>query len=386
MNEPTFDLDGWRDSSPAPYLAGDLLARVERDAKRRRAKLVVLSLAGSGLGVAALSTVFLFGSAPMTMAQVIAAEKKADSVTIVNHRIMGSPEKRSFTVTTKIAKGVCVNFYTLDDEKGPAQNFSYRDDKTVMGYVAAIHAGSIDVPSTRYQLQFRIPSLDDILKRFPPPTVERDFDWKGRKVTRFVCTKVTSNTDQRVELLADPQTNLPIRLLAMRDHGSWGDEYLYDYSKLDPADLKPEFPAGTEVFDNREVRKAMMTAVGQAGRGMPFIEVSPTEVVIPIPVAVAPKSRSVKFELNVKTGNGATKHFSATYTPYFGTLRIDKQSFAPFRWSGMQDDWSKVWKAGDKVSGSVKFGDKTLKFEKVPLIRCAGAVILNEPFMFTDGG
>ena len=377
FNTIDWDTAGWRDQAPSLHLKGDILSRIDKGAKTRRIRVLTLGFIGSGIGAAALSAVFLMGSAPVTLAQVIAADDKADSITIVNKRIMGPGKGDDLTFTSRLLGQTIRTEFGYSPADPRRGSFGYRDKNRVVGYLAEFKLAYVDETSKHYTIRMHQPKISNLLKDFKAAKVEKDFDWNGRTVTRFTYKVSLRGTDLDQELLADPKTNLPIKFTSMRDKGSWGDEWTYDYSQISPQVLEPVLPDGTLVIDNRKQREIMKPLVGQK---IPFIQFSPSELIVPVSGLSLPKT-GAPFSLKVTAKSGETKTFKGTYSPVTTPMmRISGKDFVSLGVSEQSLGWNDHW-IGETTSGQLKILGKTYSFSNVPVILSASSYSLNEPYV-----
>ena len=386
MNDQHFDTTGWRDQSPSLLLKGDILGKVARQDRTRRLKVLGLGLVTSGLGFAALSSVLLFSSAPLTLAQVIAADEKAVSMTCINRRIMGDPKKSSFTTTTReVADVMTIVVTSNSNPKGVM--FGYIDRTGTVTVDTRFNLVTLDNRQKLSSYAYRRPKLSEFLKDFKNSKVEKDFDWNGRKVTRFTCKVVLNNTDVDQELLVDPKTSLPIRFTNLRDHRSWGDEYTYDYSKLDPKSLKPSIPNDALIVDHAKLRTEIVKIASSSNASIPFLDSSPYQLAIPLKLSLLPKLGLTNFELRISTTNGAIEMYKGTFGRFGSScIRLtggdDKTSAKDFAVLTV-DQLNPHWKDDgfkDNVNGSLIVNGKTYTFSKLPVIKSGFLPLLLQAF------
>lgn len=375
MNDQPIETQGWRDQSPRTTLKGEIMEKALSVQARRRFSPFAAGLVGSGIGVTALVMVTLMSVSQVSLAQVIAADAKADSITIVNRRIMGEDKGNGFTITTKTTKDVRSSSVTRYGADSP-ESWGYSDQKEVMWYRANLNLAIYDQPSRKSSTP-RL-TASQILKDFKAAKVEKNFDWKGRKVTRFTYKAKLRSTDVDEELLVDPKTNLPIQFISMRDNGSWGDEWHYDYSKLDFKNLKPKIPAGTEIIDNRKQRVLMQNILAKATSQVPLVQVAPFQVGILVAKNLVREKGETKFEIKLKTKSGETKVYSGSTSPLgLQTVKAGGRQYYLLLAMNQEDSSWKDKSFGDKVSGSVTVDGKTLSFSNLPAMRIADPYLLN---------
>lgn len=377
MNEDTQMTTGWRDQAPSADLRAKTLARVSAKPRRTTLTFLGLGLVGSGAAAAVLSTMTLFASAPVTLAQVMNADENAESITIVNKRIMGPDKGNGFTVTTKSVGKYFLT--TITDENG-LQNFGYTDGTEKVSYYGIIRMAAMDGQSNKLDTSFRRPKISAMLKSMKQSKIEENFDWNGRKVTRFTCKMKVRGTDVDQELFVDPKTQLPIRFVSMRDNRSWGDEWTYDYSPIDPASLKPKIPDGTKVVDNRKVR-APFPAWVKRGSSIPFAEFGPSEFAILVDRSLIDRKKfQTPYECTFTDATSKKHSFKGNFTPLMSpSVQIGGKSFAVIVYShfpGTSEDFT----LNDTVSGSVKIAGKTIPFNNIPVAKTATVYMLNSPF------
>lgn len=375
MNDQPIETQGWRDQSPRVTLKGDVIERALSVQTRRRFSPFAAGLVGSGIGVTALVMVTLMSVSQVSLAQVMAADAKADSITVVNKRIMGEDKGNGFTITTKTTKDIRSSSVTRYGASSP-ESWGYSDQKEVIWYQAGLNLAVYDQPSRKSSTP-RL-TASQILKDFKAAKVEKNFDWKGRKVTRFTYKAKLRSTDVDEELLVDPKTNLPIQFISMRDNGSWGDEWHYDYSKLDVKNLKPKIPTGTEIFDNRKQRVTMQNILAKATSQVPLVQVAPFQVGILVAKDLVRDKGETKFEVNLKTKSGETKVFSGS-TSRFGlsTVQAKGRQYLVLVATNQEDSSWKDKSFGDKVSGSININGKLFSFTDLPAMRIADPYMLN---------
>jgi hypothetical protein len=375
MNDQPIETQGWRDQSPRITLKGEILEKALASPASRRFSPFAAGIVGSGIGVVALSAVMLFSTAPISLAQVIAADEKAESITIVNKRIMGEDKGNGFTVTTKSTSGVTLSTVVRSGSKSP-ESWGYSDKQNVIRYMDGYKLAVFDAPGAPTRNIRRL-KASEILKDFKAAKVEKNFDWNGRKVIRFTYKAKLRTTDVDEELLVDPKTNLPIRFISMRDNGSWGDEWNYDYSKLDAKALKPKISSETEVIDNRKVRAKMQEIVSASKSQIPLVEVGPAEIGVLVPADWAPKKGDIKFEIKLSTKDGSEKVFSGTTSPVNPqTTQVGRHRFLAL----IANQFDSYWKDksfGDKVSGSVTVNGKKHPFSDLPVVKTGYLYFIN---------
>lgn len=398
MNEHTqWNTEGWRDHEPSNNLRESILNLAAQSSPVYRRRWFALGLIGSGLGAAALSGVFLFAASPISLAQVIAADDKANSVTIVNRRIMGPEKGGGFSVITKqVGKYWRVESRTQTNSVNDGA-VSYGDGEISIGFRPTLNLATIDGASKHYSLVAGRPKVSSLLKDFKAAKVQKNFDWNGRKVTRFTYKAKVHGTDIDEELLVDPATNLPIRFLSMRDHRSWGDEWTYDYSTIDPASLKPEIPKGTEVIDNREQRKKMTVAVENNQNTMPFAAVSPFQIAIFVDPSNVPTIMS-EMRLEYQGADGKSHKVDGYawganrvaiqsavkdkthYHLFGGPVNIAKRDLEMLVFNTPDlNSWKQNW-LKDHLTGTLKIGKKSYKVENVDVIRVGEVYRATDPF------
>lgn len=375
MNDQPIETQGWRDQSPRTTLKGEIMEKALSVQARRRFSPFAAGLVGSGIGVTALVMVTLMSVSQVSLAQVMAADAKADSITIVNRRIMGEDKGNGFTITTKTTKDVRSTSVTRYGADSP-ESWGYSDQKQVMWYRASLNLAIYDQPNRKSSTP-RL-TASQILKDFKAAKVEKNFDWKGRKVTRFTYKAKLRSTDVDEELLVDPKTNLPIQFISMRDNGSWGDEWHYDYSKLDFKNLKPKIPAGTEIIDNRKQRVLMQNILAKATSQVPLVQVAPFQVGILVAKNLVREKGETKFEIKLKTKLGETKVYSGSASPLvLQTVKAGGRQYYLLLATNQEDSSWKDKSFGDRVSGSVTVDGKTLSFSNLPAMRIADPYLLN---------
>ncbi len=398
MNEPTqWNTEGWRDHEPSDFLRQSILDRVARPPKSYRQRWLTLGLVGSGLGAAALSTIFLFAASPVTLAQVIAADDKANSVTIVNRRLMGPEKGGGFTVITKQ-----VGKYWRVDLQNPSfplndKVVTYGDGETSIGIRPYLKLAVIDGPAKNYGVLEGRPKVSSLLKDFNAAKVQKNFDWKGRKVTRFTYKAKVRGTDVDQELLVDPSTDLPIRFISMRDHRSWGDEWTYDYSTLDPASLKPEIPSSFETIDDREQRKKMTATVEGRQNTVSLAAVSPYNIALFVDPSIVPQvmtQTTLKYQgtdgklhsingffwgqAQEVVGKGTVNNLHLHI--FGGEVHIGQRYLQMLVFNSPDlNSWKQNW-LKDQLSGELMIGKKSYKIDNADVIRVGEVYRATAPF------
>ncbi|MCO5296223.1 MAG: hypothetical protein M9921_05135 [Fimbriimonadaceae bacterium] len=380
MEEP-IHFSGWRDRAAELALKDTVLDLIPRRDRSRRLRVLALGLGGSSLALGALSLFVFFGSSKVTLAQVIAADQKADSLTIVHRRIM-SPEKGGgFTVTTWVLGDQTRTELQRALDPEPTGDFYCTHGEETIWYRSALNLVVYDAKSKIQPRANRAPRVEEMLKDFAAAKVEEGYNWNGRTVTRFTYKADVGNTNVDEELLVDPETKLPIRFTSMRDRGSWGDEWTYNYAKFDPARLKPNVPASAQVIDHRKLREPMARIAKDAKGAVAMVVIAPFEVAVLMEAARVQKAPFGIFEIALTAKDGSTKMYKGQFADPLGSglLRVGGRDFAVIRSSRNDPHWEEHW-FGKNVAGHVRFNGETYAFADVPTVAAGGIFMLNEPF------
>lgn len=380
MSTQEIQTDRWRNPAIDPALKAHVLQKLDRHDKARKTRVFVLSFAATSGGAFAASFIFLFGSTTVTLAQVIAADSRTRSLTVITRRIMGPEKGGGFTVTRRIL-GDMIRTEASGEMYFGKGNFAYADSTKSIRYLPVFKLAVVDQPFKSYTASLKPPKITDMLKNFNAAKVENNVQWNGRTVTRFTYKAKLTNTDVDEELIVDPKTKLPIRLISMRDNRSWGDEYSYDYSKIDPSVMTPIIPEGTQTIDQREERKGIEKAI----LGNP--SVAPVVVVSPYEVGVLVKRSELDaknpFTVELKVGSMTTARQATRNLNMIGNLRIGTHEYGIASINDVNLDWAGL-RTSDKASGelSITVGTrrKTYKISNLPVFHGGEIYSLNRTF------
>ncbi len=379
--EQPVDLAGWRDQAADNSLKGAILGKISRRDRLRRARALAWGFVCSGVGIAALTAFVLLSTTGITLAQVIAADQKAVSLTIVNRRIMGAAKAGGFTITTWVLGDQARTEVQLAASKEPTRDFYHIDREQTIWYRAGLNLAVYDGKFKNQERALRAPRASELLRDFKAARVEAAHDWNGRTVTRFTYNADVANTGVDQELLVDPDTKLPIKFTSMRDHGSWGDEWTYDYSKIDPSRVIPVIPQGTRVIDNRKQRAAMGRIARSSKGTVVMAEIAPKQIVVLVERSVVPGAGFTPFEIRLKGRDGSEKSYKGDLNLNIsGKVRVGERDLVAILWSEHLTPWDERWFGETTVSGRVRIADKTYSFSELPAFATGDVHTLNVPF------
>ncbi|MEI8281091.1 MAG: hypothetical protein WCG75_01680, partial [Armatimonadota bacterium] len=300
MNNYEFPTDGWRDLSVDSALKSKILVKLDHRERSRTKLFVGLGFLSTGLGAAGLSAFFLFGTPTTTLAQVIEAGSKVKSFTWTNRRIMGPEKGNGWTTITRVSGDALLSEHKAGIPSRNDGTFGYSDSQQRIHYFGQFKLALIDGPGNKGAIIDEIPKISRILKDFKSSKIEKDFAWNGRKVTRFTFKNKNHDYDIDQELLADPQTNLPLKFISMRDNRSWGDEWTFDYSPIDKKTLKPTIPADAKVVDLRPQRQKLMATLSHSKSDVPtWLSSSLFESVLIVKKSAVLQNQFMQFEADV---------------------------------------------------------------------------------------
>ncbi|HLO99951.1 MAG TPA: hypothetical protein VK171_15250, partial [Fimbriimonas sp.] len=343
-------------------------------------RLLWFGFAATGGGAFVASVFFLVAPTPVTLAQVIEADAKTKSVTIINRRIMGPEKGGGFTITRKILGDIVktsVSRMTHDD----VGNFDYSDSKQSVRYMPSLNVAILDGPSRYHALNAKPPSLAQSLRNMRVSHVETDFDWNGKKVTRFTFKGMVRDSFIEDELIADPNTKLPIQFTRMRENRAWGDVYEYDYSKIDPLEMTPIVPDGTQMIDHRLVRKELESVVPRKETIGLAVLASPVEAAVLIDRKLLPKTGPFTFGL--KVGSQTTPITSQMDLRTSGNLLIGSREYGLVIIRGMNPDWfglRTLKVASGDLTISRDADQKSYRFNAIPVFLSGDIENLMQPF------
>ncbi len=394
MNNYEFPTDGWRDLSVDSALKTKFLLNLDRHERSRTKLFVGLGFLSTGLGAAALSTFFLFGTPTTTLAQVIEAGSKVSSFTWTNRRIMGPEKGGGFTTISRVSGDVILSEHK---ESMPSRNdgtFNYSDSNQQIYYFGRFKLALIDGPEKKREIINQIPKMSNFLKDFKSSKVEKNYDWNGRKVNRFTFKNKNHDYDIDEELLADPKTNLPIKFICMRDNRSWGDEWTFDYSPIDKKTLKPTIPPEAKLVDLRPQRQKLVANLSHSKSDVPtWLSSSLFESVLLVKKSAAVKNQFMVFEADVTSELAKKKiHFRGNVDPiYQPCIKVNGQDYWQFNLVRQEDLLKNTFDSADHLSGSITFHPaeyqsksamqpKTITFRDVAATQVGYVDFLVEPF------
>ena len=391
MNDTEFLTEGWRDQSADPRLVDRVLRNLNQRERSQRKWFIALGFLATGGGAAATSAFFLFGATPLTLAQVIEAGSKVKSFTETNRRIMGDESKRGFSIIKKVSgDAVFTEFKQAAGAPDRGRDYGYGDSKETITFMGYVNTAFVDGPRDFGDRYREVPQISVLLKDFKASKVERDFEWEGRKVTRFTFKNKVHDYDIDQELLADPKTNLPLKFTSMRDNKSWGDEWTFDYRPVDRANLKPDLPKDAKVIDLGPERSRFVKAIEHSNAVVPMFLTSSLLETTLLVKAVGHYSNSF-LQYEVKVHSAAGKSYTATgYTDptYIRDLRFGSQRYWQLSLRDHQADMkgSGTFTAEDRLSGTVtvRFGknqSKVITFKDVKGIDVGWVEAVVHPFM-----
>ena len=316
----------------------------------------------------------------MTLAQVLQAELQAESITVVNRRIMGADKGGGFTITTWMYRDKFRAEVQQAAATQPTHDFYYSDREGTTWYVEKMRLAVLDERMKGQPQMPSAPRASELLKDFSAAHVQTSYDWNGRTVTRFTYTAEVGNTDVDQELLVDPQTKLPIKFTSMRDGRSWGDEWTYDYTKIDPSRLNPVLPEGTRLLDHRKQRLEMARIAKAATGQVAMAQIGLDKIALLVRPDLLVTGGFRPFEVRMRASDGSVKAFKGNYNLNVnGPLRVGGKALVPISSSGSTLHREEKW-FGPRVSGNLLVGGKTYAFENLPVIEAGNVFTLNMPF------
>jgi hypothetical protein len=388
MNTNEFVTDGWRDAAANPDLVAVVLARLRQREKARHKRVLAYGFLATGTGSAALSALFLFGTPAVTLAQVIAAGSKVDSYTATNRRIMGPDKGNGFSFIKRVSGDALCQTVRHANPSKRDRSFGYIDANGSITYFAEQKIALLDSHERSTAAYKKIPEITSMLKDFKASKIDQGFEYEGRKVTRFTFKRKVHDYDIDEELLADPNTKLPIKFTSMRDNRSWGDEWIYDYTPLDRASIKPIIPAGTKIIDLVPQRKQFVEALSQSSSTIPlFLSSSAHETVLIVKKSVAKNFQFLPYSADVRSNaSGKNKHFRGN--EFFQDGRnefvIGSQEFFCINLQSDADRLTNAFDASDTLSGSITIenykANSTIQFADIPGLQVGFVDSIIEPF------
>ena len=390
MNDIDISTVGWRDQPETPLLKDKILRKIDAREKSQRRRVLAFGFLTTGVTAAGISAFFLFGAAPITLAQVMEAGSKVKSFTEKYRRIMGPEKGGGWTDISHVSGDT---FYTEVKNTIPAHDdgtFSYTDSKQRIHYFGRFKLAFIDGPGQKRDPSDQIPKITTFLKDFKASKVEKDFDWNGRKVTRFTYKKKTHDYDIDEELLADPQTHLPLKFMSMRDNRSWGDEWIFDYTQVDKATLKPTIPNEAKVVDLRPQREKLLAILSHPKSDVPtWLSSSLFESVLIVRIAAMPPNQLIRYEADIRSSlQGKTIHFSG-YVDTSGqrNLKVNGQEYCQINLIREQDRLKNTFSPSDHLSGNIAIAiltgggqAKKVSFNDLPATEVGHADFVVAPF------
>lgn len=380
MNDTEIHLPNWRNPASGPELKAKVLGKVSRCLRVRKARVLWFGFAATGGGAFVASVVFLVAPTPVTLAQVIEADAKAKSVTITNRRIMG-PEKGGGYTTTRKILGKAMRKSVSNGRGFGEGNFAYSDATQSTRYLPAFNLAVVDGPLRSYEYFVKPPSINTLLRNLKAARVENNVDWNGRKVTRFTYSGLNGANKVDEVLLVDPATKLPIKFSRLFADGAWGDEFDYDYSPLEPSDMAPIVPQGTQTIDHRLVRQALKREVESKRTVMPAVLISPYEVGVLVERKKMPTKGQFVVELKVGSMEKPIKSVCDLTT--IGNMLVGSQEYglasihdARLNWAGLRE--SKITSGEMTISSGSK--RKTYRLSAVPVFASGDVYSLIRPF------
>ncbi len=398
MNNYEFPTDGWRDLAADPALSSKVLLNLDRREKTRHRRVLAFGFLSTGVGAAGLSTFFLFGTPTTTLAQVLEAGSKVTSFTETNRRIMGPEKGDGFSTITRVSGDVFLREHKNAHPSSSDGTFGYSDSHQRIHYYGQFKLALIDGPGQMREAFDRIPKITWFLKDFKASKVENNYIWNGRKVTRFTFKNKNHDYDIDEELLADPQTNLPLKFISMRDKRSWGDEWLFDYSPIDKKTLKPTIPAGAKIVDLRPQREKLVATLSHSKVDVPtWLSSSMFESVLIVKKSAALQNQFMQFEADVTSELlKKTIHFRGIVEPnYHPAIKVNGQDYWQFNLVREGDRLKNTFVPTDRLSGSITFSSyqfppiiegrkKTFTFKNIAATEVGYAHYVVAPFMLTD--
>ncbi len=380
--------EGWRDDAVNPDLKATVLAKLGQREKARHKYALTFGFLATGASVVALSSVFLFGTPTITLAQVIAAGSKVDSYTVTNRRIMGPDKGNGFSLILRVSGDALCQSVRHAKSSNRDGSFGYIDSNGSINYFAQLNIALLDTRERSTEAYKKIPAISSMLKDFKASKVEQGFEYQGRKVTRFTFKKKVHDYDIDEELLADPKTKLPIKFTSMRDNRSWGDEWVYDYTPLDRASIKPKIPAGTKIIDLVLQRKQFVEALSQSSKTIPmFLSSSAYETVLIVKKSVAKNFQFLAYSAEVKSNaSGKIKRFRGNEVFQDGRneFMIGSQEYFCINLRSEEDRLANAFDTSDNLSGSITIenykANSTIQFANIPGLQVGFVDSIIEPF------
>ena len=219
------------------------------------------------------------------------------------------------------------------------------------------------------------------------PEVRRNVTWNGRIVDIFHQLDTYEDEsggkhsmDQ--ELIIDPKTSLPIRLVRTEETG-YGDQFDFDY-KTPPANVfEPDMPKSADVFDLRQQRQEVADLVAKGAQAVLFVGRKPwmgpysNVLMLPVETALDPQMAAT---LDIDGTGSFSGQMGGTWRnglhpeKEFTTMPINRRQFGPIIISDMTE--KQVNALGATFNGKLHLNGKTQSFKNIPVVRTGAGMDL----------
>jgi len=278
-----------RSRSTAP--PASLIAQIAQTPKRPVSwKFLITGISVAGAGTLVVSMAF----APrISLGNVVKAQSLVKQFSLVNTRLLGG---NKIMVVETYSDGNRWSS-TSRNENGTYSRIVMDGSKTyrINHFPTFIDTLEIDEATPMPRWMF---SIDALLRKGNKASIQYGLTWHGQKVDRFTSQSTyrdrgkTQTLDQ--EILADSKSHLPLVMKIMRDKGSWGDTWEYNYGPVSADRFAVNAPKTAQLVDLIAERNALRSRLA----AKPIVLVDRYTIALLVPSGLAKTFKGAQVRVN----------------------------------------------------------------------------------------